>query len=106
MQRSTDEKEDLEGMGWYASHHQPWGEHKGSEHEAGRTGMGDQHTSEYRRPQESQTGAEKNTAGDRADQLDSHMSPASLKLIPSGVKDKSHQNRSLEFRVSRYSYFS
>lgn len=83
------------------------GKHKGSEHEAGRTGMGDQHTSEHRHLQESQTtGAEKDTAGDRTDQLHSHMSPASLKLIPSGVKDKSHQNRSLEFRVSRYSYFS
>lgn len=65
-----------------------------------------QHTSEHRRPQESQTTGAEDTAGDRMDQLHSHMSPASLKLIPSGVKDKSHQNRSLEFRVSRYSYFS
>lgn len=51
-------------------------------------------------------GAEEDTAGDNVDQLDSHMSPASLKLIPSGVKDKSHQNRSLELRVDRHFYFS
>lgn len=49
---------------------------------------------------------QQDTAGDSVDQLDRHMSPVSLRLIPSGVKDESHQNRSLELGTGRYLYFS
>lgn len=90
----------------FASLYQPWRKSRKAQHikQAEQAQEGPAHQSTEAPPRASNR--QQDTAGDSVDQLDHHMSPVSLRLIPSGVKDKSHQNRSLELGTGSYLYFS